>query len=308
MKVLLLGSGGFIGSSLKKKIAAESGNAVIAYQRTPGKNPGGEEHIEYIIDEFRNFKNHTALFESADTVIHTISSLLPVSDSMCDEMTNVVTPTLRLLDHFKNTDKHFIFISSGGSVYDLNSSVKLTEDMPLKAYNFYGLSKITLENILLFYKERYGTNITILRPSNVFGYRNNNIGLNGIISTLISNCVSKTPTTIWGSGNAVRDYIHIDDFAEAVYKIALKKLTGVYNISSDNAKSVNEIIAIINKFAPDKCIINHRENLYHLPEHIVLDNSKIKGDLPLGGQPVFEQKIKELVAEYYAVCNKNPGI
>jgi len=300
MKVLLLGAGGFIGSALTEKIAADDTNSIIAYGRSvvPGQYKRG--NITYIRDEFRNINEHLPFPGDCDVIIHSVSSLLPVSDNFNDEMRNVITPTISLLEHFKNSKKHFVFLSSGGAVYELNSREKLREDMPLKAYNFYGLSKIMLENIFLFYRERYGTRVTVLRPSNVFGYRSNNIGLNGIISTLINNCVSRTTTDIWGTGEAIRDYIHIDDFTDIVYKVAQKNLTGIYNVSSNNAKSVNEIIDIINRYSPDKCNINYKENLYQLPGCIILDNEKITRTLSTGPQRGFEEQISELVTKYYA--------
>lgn len=305
MKVLILGANGFIGSAVLEQIAADPGNTVISFSRSLPLSRKMKDNVQYITDDFINVKKYLHIFEEADVIIHTISALLPVSDSYSEELVNVVSPTVMLLDHFKDKQKHFIFLSSGGSVYETGTSEKLTEESALKAYSFYGLSKLQLEEIFLFYQKRYGLNVTILRPSNVFGFRSRNIGVNGIISTLINNAVNSTETQIWGDGNAVRDYIHINDFTTAVCKVAKQKLYGIYNVSSGNAKSVNDIIEIVNKYVAAQCRITYRDNLYHLPEYIVIDNAKIKNDLPLDPQSDFEENIANLV-KYYSE-NKNSG-
>ena len=302
MKVLILGSGGFIGSSIVKELIADDNNDIIAYQRRMPQPNELKKNIRYIVDDLANIEKHFEIIAEAEVIIHAVSSLLPVSDSFNSEIVNVISPTVALLDRFKNTNKHFIFISSGGSVYKEKpqSNRPLSEDDEQDVYNFYGLSKKQLEDIFIFYRNRYSLAVTILRPSNVFGFRTHNIGVNGIISTLISNAASGMPTTIWGPGTAIRDYIFINDFTKALCKIAGIRLEGVYNISSGNAKSVNEIINLVDKYSPNKCIIKYKNDNYHFPEYIVLDNTKIKNDLPLDKQSDFEEQIEELVRKYYA--------
>ncbi len=298
MNFLILGSGGFIGSSLVKKLAEDVSNNIIAYQRKAPFPMEERENVKYIVDDFCNINKYFNRLEETDVIIHAISSLLPVSTGFHSEVVNVISPTAAMLDHFKDSGKYFIFISSGGSVYELKNNKALSENMPLKAYNLYGLSKIHLEEIFLFYQRMFSMNVCIVRPSNVFGYRNRNIGVNGIISTLISNTLLNIPTEIWGDGNAVRDYISIDDFTTTLCKIVFKKLTGVYNLSSGNAKSVNELICLVNKYAPQKCKIVFKENLYHLPEYIVLDNQKLYSELPPEEHIDFEIQIQDLIKNY----------
>lgn len=298
MNFLILGSGGFIGSSLLQKLAKEEGNKIIAYQRKPSDSCIESANVHYIFDEFSNIQKYFSQFEGIDVIIHAISSLVPVSQEFHTEIVNVISPTAAMLDHFKDTGKYFIFISSGGSVYELKTGEKLSENMPRKAYNMYGLSKIQLEEMFLFYNRLFSTKICIVRPSNVFGYRNRNIGVNGIISTLISNALLNITTKIWGDGNAVRDYISLDDFTNTLVNIASKKLIGTYNVSAGNTKSVNELIGIVNRYSPLPCKVLFEENLYHLPEYIVLDNHKLFTELPPEKSLNFDDQIKSLILQY----------
>jgi UDP-glucose 4-epimerase len=74
---------------------------------------------------------------------------------------------------------------------------------------------------------------TILRPSNVYGSRQNPDGIQGAISVFLGKVARCLPIQIWGDGKVVRDYIYIDDMVDAVSKaVIIQTPDRTFNIGS----------------------------------------------------------------------------
>jgi len=99
----------------------------------------------------------------------------------------------------------------------------------------YLASKAACEAICKAYSTSFGLDIRVLNLSNVYGP--NATHKESIVAKLIKNCIDKVPLTIYGSGLQSRDFIHVDDVIEAIYKgksgyIATGKLTTINTLVS----------------------------------------------------------------------------
>lgn len=113
----------------------------------------------------------------------------------------------------------------------------------------YLASKAACEAICQSYISSFGLNINVLKLSNVYGFHS--IHKESIVTTLIKKCLNREPITIYGSGEQSRDFIHIDDVVEAIYKgksgyITSGKLTTINTLVS----KISDISSVLTNFSP----------------------------------------------------------
>lgn len=224
-----------------------------------------------------------------DVVLHLVSTLIPSSDKNAykDDIKNVYLPTIALLDYCAERKIKFIYFSSAGAIYG-NRSETFSETSECKPVSYYGLSKLHIENAILFYHRSYGLDYLIIRPSNPYGKGQNIYGKQGIIAVIIGKILSNSTIEIWGDGSAVKDFIYIDDFtAYFVFLFENQHLwNNTYNIGSGVSSSVNDVISAFRENNITLPQINYIQASNSDAAHIVLDcrkiNSVIKHDcLPL---------------------------
>ena len=157
--------------------------------------------------------------------------------------------------------RQFIF-SSTCAVYGIPAKVPITEDTPRQPVNPYGMSKLFFENALDSYGRAYGLRSVSLRYFNAAGAdEGGTIGeLHDPETHLIPSAMKaitgeRGPLELFGNdyptsdGTCVRDYIHVNDLAEA-HVLALKQLeagaaSAQYNLGTGDGASVQEVIATI---------------------------------------------------------------
>jgi UDP-glucose 4-epimerase len=92
----------------------------------------------------------------------------------------------------------------------------------------------------------FGINHTILRPSNVYGEGQRlNIG-QGVIGVMADRTLRGERLEVWGSGENLRDYLHVDDLVDATMMILNYDADErVFNVSSGRGRSVLDVIRVL---------------------------------------------------------------
>lgn len=175
---------------------------------------------------------------------------------------NNVEGGLTLLNATLDTGVRRFIFSSTCAVYGIPAKVPITEDTPRQPVNPYGMSKLFFENALESYGRAYGLRSVSLRYFNAAGAdESGTIGevhdpeTHLIPSALKAIAGERGALELFGDdyptpdGTCVRDYIHVNDLAEA-HVLALKQLeTGAasaqYNLGTGEGASVQEVIATI---------------------------------------------------------------
>lgn len=295
MNCLVLGGNGFIGSHLVDKLLAE-GHSVRVFDKY-------EEHyrkpLTAVDYRYGDFGNRGLLMEALtdmDTVLHLISTTLPKTsndDPVFDVQSNVIE-TLFLLEQciIRNIRK-IIFLSSGGTIYGKPSILPVPENSPADPECSYGITKLTIEKHLALFNRLYGLEYTILRPSNVYGSRQNPEGIQGAISVFLGKVARGAPIQIWGDGKVVRDYIYIDDLVDAVSKAAkIETPDRIFNIGSGKGVSLKEIIEVIYQVTKrDICVEYQAKRTFDVPE-IYLDVTRAHQQLNWFAATPLEEGIK----------------
>jgi UDP-glucose 4-epimerase len=170
----------------------------------------------------------------------------------------------------------FVF-SSSCSVY--GSGGHVSESSETKPLSPYAISKLHCESYLRYYKETYGLNVCILRYFNVYGPKQDpNKSYASVIPSFIAKCMQNSPLTIYGSGTQTRDFVHVSDVARANIHVAMKGLSGVYNLGCGRSASIETIAMIVIMYTHHQLsseFIEYQEARNGDVSHISCDNTKL---------------------------------
>ncbi len=303
--ILVVGGAGYIGSYMCKYLAKNGYHPIVLDNLVYGHRQAvkwglfiaGSMADAKLLD--RIFKEHPIA-----AVMH-FAAFCYVGESVEDPgkyYQNNVAATITLLEAMvENNIHHFIF-SSSCAVYGEPVEIPITEQHPYSPINPYGRSKLMVEQILEDFRAAYGLEYVALRYFNAAGADpEGEIGEEHDPETHLIPLVLKTALgqretiNIFGNdyatkdGTCIRDYIHIDDLAQA-HLLALDRLLsglpgGQYNLGNGNGYSVKEVIEvardITSKQIPAK-IVERRPG-----DPAVLIGSSEKAFKELGWKPQF---------------------
>jgi UDP-glucose 4-epimerase len=283
-RILLIGGGGYLGSQLAPRLSA-AGHEVEILVRDHGRPaPAG---FTVHVGGLGNVALLRRILPSFDIVFHLASGTTPgVSgrDPSLEAELNLF-PTLRFLETLQGHPQvHLVFISSGGTVYGNPAANSVTEDTPLAALSYYGAGKAALEAFLAAYARSNGSRLTILRPSNLYGPGQPHYYGFGVIRTMLQHLLDDTVMQIWGDGQAVRDFIYIDDLVDAcILSLGDPEKIGIYNVGSGTGYSLRQLVDIVRHVCHRELRTEYREGRKIDVRTIVLDSARLQ--TAVGWQP-----------------------
>lgn len=258
-RVLITGSGGFIGSHLAERLV-EIGARVRAFVRYNSRNDWGWlelipkdklQQIEVIMGDLRDSEAVHQATKGIEVVFH-LGSLIAIPYSYIHPRETIETNvmgTLNVLTAARNNGIEKLIHTSTSEVYGTAQYVPIDEKHPLQGQSPYSASKIGADIIAESFFRSFGVLVATIRPFNTFGPRQS---ARAVIPTIISQALVKEQI-ILGSLHPTRDYTYVSDVIEAFIKVAeFPNLVGeVINIGSNFEISIGDIarkvIAIIGK-------------------------------------------------------------
>jgi len=153
------------------------------------------------------------------------------------------------------TPPRIVFFSTA-AVYGNTRQQPATEETLCRPLGRYAAAKRAAEEIVLAIPQS-----CILRVTNVFGPLSTEKP-QGIIPLLYQACHTGSPVKIWGDGSATKDYLHVEDLADAVEAALRAGLSGIYNVASGHSLSLHEIIELVEGASRRRLV---REYVGHFP-------------------------------------------
>ncbi|ABR30032.1 UDP-glucose 4-epimerase [Thermosipho melanesiensis] len=253
MKTLVTGGAGFIGSHVVDKLVQNGFEVVVLDNLSKGKKENVNEKAKLIVGDIKDKKAMEELFENEnfDYVFHLAAQAsvsVSVKDPVEDANVNIIG-SLNLINlSIKHGVKKFIFSSTGGAIYGDDVEIYPTpESVCPKPISPYGIAKLSVENYLRFAKREFNLDYTVLRYANVYGPRQDPFGEAGVIAIFISRMLNGDDIVINGDGGYVRDYVYVEDVANANLR-ALKSGSGLeINIGTSVGTSVNQLFGYLKK-------------------------------------------------------------
>ena len=237
-RVLITGSEGFIGKSLCDQLSQHKENyEVFTLSRSAGqvRHIRADITVDNLVPEIRHI-NPEVIVHLAGNVSVPFSIKYPLEDFNIN-----ARGTLAVLLASKKTDcKNFIYVTSGGAIYDSKSPSPLTEFSPINPISPYGLSKYIAEGYVRVLSEARKSEWSSLALSNAYG--SVKIQKQGVIYRFWEDISNGINPTIFGA-EVSRDFIHIDDVVDALIKVIEKPVNSRLNISSNTSTKLVDLLA-----------------------------------------------------------------
>jgi UDP-glucose-4-epimerase GalE len=270
LSILVVGGAGYIGSHAARALRRR-GYEVIIYDNLSRGHSFLAEGFELIVADIADRIQLSRAISRVDAIMH-FAAHSQVGESVQNPriyFQNNAELGLALLNCALDTGiRRFIF-SSTCAVYGTPEKMPITEDTPRQPVNPYGTSKLFFENALEAYDRAYGLRYMSLRYFNAAGAdESGEIGeLHDPETHLIPNALKaitgeRGELELFGAdyptpdGTCIRDYIHVNDLAEA-HVLALKELeagksSAALNLGTGEGCSVKQVIGMVEEVTGSK--------------------------------------------------------
>ena len=307
-KALVTGGAGFIGSNVVEKLVEKDIEVVVLDDLFLGSEDNLEsvrDEIEFIEGSVLDQEKVIEAMQGVDVVFHQAArSSSPMHKENPAEGARVnIEGFINVAEAAVEEGVRKIVYASTSSMYG-SVSPPHTEDMDLEPTNLYTASKMSREMYARCYSYTDKIETTGLRYFSVFGPHEKAKGnYANVVTQFLWKMMDDEQPVIWGDGTQERDFVYVEDVAEANIAAAesKEKLDGeVINVGAGEPVTFNEVVDKLNEalgkdIEPEK-IENPRDKYVH--EHNA-ENSKAKELLNWTPQHGFEEGLKKTV-EYYS--------
>lgn len=251
MNILVTGGAGFIGSHVVDAYIARGHHVVVVDDLSTGRRENLNPDAAFYELDIRSEKIETVFREHAIDVVNHHAAQMDVRKSVADPVYDAEINILGMLNLLQNGIRHkvqkFIFASTGGAVYGEQDYFPADEEHPTWPVSPYGITKLSGEKYLFFYKQVYDLPHVILRYANVYGPRQNPHGEAGVVAIFAERLLSGEQPIINGDGKQTRDYVYVEDVARAnVLALDFEK-SDIFNIGTGTETDVNQIFTLLNQ-------------------------------------------------------------
>jgi dTDP-glucose 4,6-dehydratase len=253
LRILVTGGAGFIGSNFVRRTledaypGLEGAEVIVLDALTYSGNPANlapvadSPRYSFVHGDIRDSALLDELIPIVDSVVHFAAEShvdRSVRDASIFVETNVLG-TQRLLDAALRGDlKRFVHVSTD-EVYGSIPSGSWDEQQPLEPNSPYSASKAGSDLIARSYFRTHGLNLSITRCSNNYGPYH---FPEKVIPLFVTNLIDDTHVPLYGDGNNVRDWLHVDDHTRGIALVLAGGRAGeVYNIGGGTELSNREL-------------------------------------------------------------------
>jgi dTDP-glucose 4,6-dehydratase len=222
-RILVTGGAGFISSNMIRYLLEHTQHQVVTMDAlTYAGNLENladvmsHERLAFVHGDIRNADLVAEIVAEVDVIVnaaaesHVEKSIL---EGASEFVTTNVEGTQVLLDAVRAAPvERFVLISSS-EVYGTAESDPMDEDHPLNPRSPYAATKAGADRLAYSYFVTYGLPVVMLRPFNNYGPRQH---WEKVVPRFVTSALSDEPLTVHGDGHASRDWLYVEDDAEAI--------------------------------------------------------------------------------------------
>lgn len=305
MKILITGGAGFIGSEFVRQ-AVDKGYKVVMVDKLT--YAGDLKRIEEVLHRINFYKVDIANLKTLREVFEKERPKMVVhfaAESHVDR--SILNPKAFLRTNVEGTHnllelslqfgvERFINIITD-EVYGEIEEGSFTEESPLKPNSPYSVSKAAQDMLGRAYFRTYNLPVITVRPSNNYGpwqYPEK------LIPVVISRALENLPIPVYGNGLNVREWLFVEDCAEAVFEIMEKGKVGeVYNVGSGVEKRNIEVVkSILSLLGKDESLIKFVKDRPGHDYRYSVSTKKIERELGWKAKVGFEEGLERTVKWY----------
>jgi UDP-glucose 4-epimerase len=306
MRILVTGGAGYIGSHAVRLFLSR-GHDVWVYDNLSNGHRAAVPAERLIVGDLAEVPrlDHVLVMNRIEAVVH-FAAFCYVGESVTDPgkyYQNNLVNTLTLMECLRRHGVGRFVFSSTCATYGVPERVPIAEDEPQKPINPYGNGKLAVERALADYAAAYGWGYAALRYFNAAGASpDGTIGEDHdpethLIPLVLLTALGRRPhVEVFGTdyptpdGTCVRDYIHVDDLAEA-HLLALEHLRpgqGLhYNLGIGRGYSVREVIRTAEQVTAKPIPVKEGPRRAGDPPALVAASEKVRHEL--GWQPRYTE-------------------
>lgn len=323
MKILVLGGAGYIGSHFVKLALNKKHEVIVIDNLSTGHRQSLPNNIKFYLGDIRDSDLLEKVFSENyfDACVH-FSAFSLVGESMENPLKyfdNNVIGAIRLVEKMVKYQVKNIVFSSTAAVYGSHKEMPLTEEFKTEPTNPYGESKLFMEKIFKWSDKAYGIKYVSLRYFNVAGAaKDSTIGEDHNPETHLIPIVLQVPQgkrdflTIFGNdyntfdGTCIRDYIHVEDLADAHLKaldyLLNFKTSNIFNLGSQSGYSNLEILETARKVTKHEIPAKIGDRRPGDPDKLIASNQKAKNILSWE----VKHDIDEIISSAWNFYQKHP--
>jgi UDP-glucose 4-epimerase len=241
MKIGVTGGAGYIGTNFLKNLIDEGKEVVSVDNLMNGDynhlmSQGLGDAADLLEGDIRDLEFMVKAFDGCDAIVHlaALPGLVKCREKPDDAATINIYGTYNVLEAARRLGIGNVVFCSTAAVYGKPAEIPVTEDIPLRPLNLYGVTKLAGERLMDVFHDNDGILTTSLRFGNVFG-----VGLFTNYDTVIPKFVrmglNGEDLSVYGDGSSTRDFVHVEDITQALTLALESKGKGgeVYNVGGE---------------------------------------------------------------------------
>ena len=253
---MVTGGAGFIGSHVSEAYLADGWEVTALDDLSGGRRENVADGAEFVEMDIRSPELPELLRQRRFDVVNHHAAQVDVRVSVAsprDDASINVDGLLNVLEACRRSGvERVVYVSSGGVVYGESDEVPIEETRAKAPVSPYGVSKLTGEQYLHYYRVVQGMPSVSLRYSNVYGPRQSPHGEAGVVAIFSRRAMHGQPLIVYGDGEQTRDYVYVKDVARANLVTSTLELEDVgtlddfaFNVGTGTETSVNELVGRI---------------------------------------------------------------
>ncbi|WP_317896967.1 NAD-dependent epimerase/dehydratase family protein [Aurantibacillus circumpalustris] len=276
--VAIIGSNGFIGRHLTNFLSLKNNIQVHLFGRS-SESIFDRSSFNYKKINLLNSIQNAEYFKNIDIIYYLVSETIPANsweNPLIDVEKNLI-PFLTFAECISKLNvKKIVYLSSAGTVYGTTHK-KVDENYNKNPFSPYGITKLAIENFLMYYEKKHKINCDIYRISNVYGEGQDTTKGLGLINTFLEKSIVDHKIKIFGDGNNLRNYIYVKDVAQllGLSLTADVNTSETYNLSSNDTLTINQIVDLIKTTVSEPFQVEYVDKRESDNTTIDLDNTKI---------------------------------
>jgi UDP-glucose 4-epimerase len=282
LNILVTGGAGYIGSHIVQLLCEQDQKVIVYDNLSLGRRENIHPKAELVVGDIQDKGKLSKVLSGEIDIVFHFAAWKAAGESMTDPgkyATNNIAGTINLLNCMLENKVQFFIFSSSAAVYGDPQYLPIDEKHPKQPTNYYGYSKLAIEENLAWYSRLKNIRYAALRYFNATGYdvkgiirgqENNPANLCPVV--MEAACGMRSSMQVFGNdydtpdGTGVRDYIHVSDLADA-HLLAMEYLMRerrnlVVNLGTGEGQSVLDMIGMAEKITGKKVnykIVGRRE-------------------------------------------------
>ena len=262
MKFAVTGGAGFIGNNIVRLLLDHSHQVKVIDNLHTGKIENLSdisEQIQFENIDIRDFEKLSLSLKNVDGIFHEAAlTSVPESFEKPQEYSDVNIVGTKNIFEIAKKEKIRVVYASSSSIYGNAKSIPINENADRKPINPYGQTKLD-DEFLAEEFSRDNLSVIGLRYFNVYGIGQTGTYA-GVITKFLENIKNQKPFIINGTGNQVRDFIHVKDIAKANLVAMESKIEkGFFNIGTGISTSINDLAKLMIDLS------HHEQGMIHGP-------------------------------------------